>query len=538
MSENSSKHLDLASDAYPVLSGMVPDELREDFFRNLDSYEDIEAFFQDGALGIHLPPYALELARMEQRIFEMAQKADVPPTAEQLTVNPSLELFKNSWKNLASLVDSLQESRAPEPGEELVIVWCEPLTGRVRVKAATSEDLLVLKMVVEDLDAGDVAREGQTYEAAVHQAVVRALDSGVLIGPRTRIARGFEQKTCLDVSRNYDEARAFTLQWHITQACDLHCRHCYDRDSYASIPLDRGIAVLDDMVQFCRANHVHGQVTFTGGNPLLYPDFEVLYQAAADRGFTTAILGNPASREQMERILDIQTPAFFQVSLEGMEEHNDYMRGKGHFKRIMTFLDLLRDLDVYSMVMLTLTRENIDQVLPLAEALRNRTDQFTFNRLSLMGEGANLVMADPNEYENFLAGYLETAETNPVLGLKDNLINILLDRKGRPVFGGCTGYGCGAAFNFVTLLANGEVHACRKFHSFLGNILDQSLGDIYFSEAARKYREGPEECRNCRLRSVCRGCLAVSYSLGLDIFSKKDPYCFMAAEELEERRIA
>ena len=528
MPENISKSGEFPWKVYPVLSEMVPDEFQADFLRKLNRPEDIEDLLQEGALGIHLPAYALELARMERRIFEMAQNSNVPSSAERLTVNPSLELLKNSWKNLASLVDFFQENRTPEAGEEFVIMWYDPLTERVRVKTATSEDLLVLKMAMEDLNVCEVAREGQIQEAAVHQAVVRALDSGMLIGPRTGIVRGFEQKTCLDIDKNFDEARAFTLQWHITQACDLHCRHCYDRDSYASIPLDRGIAVLEDMVRFCRANHVHGQVTFTGGNPLLYPDFEVLYQAAADRGFTTAILGNPASRVEMERIVDIQPPAFFQVSLEGMEQHNDYMRGKGHFNRIMSFLELLRDLNIYSMVMLTLTRENMDQVLPLAEQLRNRADQFTFNRLSLVGEGANLVMADSGGYRDFLSKYLEAAEVNPVLGLKDNLINILLDREGLPVFGGCTGHGCGAAFNFVTLLANGDVHACRKFPSFLGNILEQSLSDIYFSKAARKYRDGPEECRGCRLRSVCRGCLAVSYSLGLDIFTKRDPYCFMS----------
>jgi selenobiotic family peptide radical SAM maturase len=280
------------------------------------------------------------------------------------------------------------------------------------------------------------------------------------------------------------------------------------------------------MVRFCAANHVHGQITFTGGNPLLYPDFEALYRAAAERGFTTAILGNPSSREEMERIAAIQPPAFFQVSLEGLESHNDYMRGNGHFQRTLAFLELLRSLNIYTMVMLTLTRENMDQVLPLAKRLRNRADQFTFNRLSLVGEGANLVMADPKAYRDFLVEYIHAAKDNPVLGLKDNLINILLDKEQQPVFGGCTGHGCGAAFNFLTILADGSVHACRKFPSPLGNILKQSLGDIYFSETAQKYREGPGPCRSCRLRSVCRGCLAVTYSLGLNIFSEKDPYCF------------
>lgn len=512
---------------YPALSRIVPDRLWRTFSSKADTAEDLHDLLREGVSGHLLPPYAPELAGMEAHAFRIGQPSDVPAVSDRLTVNPTLEIFQNSWRNLASLVDSSREEKTPEASGETVMIWRLPTAGRIRAKAVTAEDLLVLKMALEELDAGEVARQGKTHEAAIQEAVVRALDAGVLIGPRSGIFRESRRETPLRADKDFGEARAFTLQWHITQACDLHCRHCYDRDSYASLPLDRCIDVLDDMTRFCRANQVHGQVTFTGGNPFLYPDFEALYRAAADRGFTTAILGNPVSREQMERIAAIQPPAFFQVSLEGLEPQNDYIRGEGHFQRIMAFLELLRDMNIYTMVMLTLTRENMEQVLPLAELLRGRADQFTFNRLSLVGEGASLAMADSEAYPGFLAEYLQAAEGNGVLGLKDNLINILLDRESRPVFGGCTGHGCGAAFNFLTVLADGDVHACRKFPSFLGNILEQSLGDIYFSEKARKYREGPEECGSCRIRPVCRGCLAVSHSLGLDIFLQKDPYCFL-----------
>jgi hypothetical protein len=57
------------------------------------------------------------------------------------------------------------------------------------------------------------------------------------------------------------------------------------------------------------------------------------------------------------------------------------------------------------------------------------------------------------------------------MGLKDNLLNLVLAEGGEAPFGGCTGNGCGAAFNFVTLLSDGEVHACRKFPSPWGIFL-------------------------------------------------------------------
>jgi selenobiotic family peptide radical SAM maturase len=182
------------------------------------------------------------------------------------------------------------------------------------------------------------------------------------------------------------------------------------------------------------------------------------------------------------------------------------------------------------MVMLTLTRDNLAQVLPLARLLEDRTDAFTFNRLSTVGEGAKLLMPEKTAFESFLREYDAAAARNPKMGLKDNLNNIIRQEKGDALFGGCTGHGCGAAFNFLALLPDGEVHACRKFPSLIGNITKNNLYDIYHNELAARYRAGGRACRNCRLNLVCRGCLAIVHSLGLDVFTDKDPFCFASQE--------
>jgi selenobiotic family peptide radical SAM maturase len=166
-------------------------------------------------------------------------------------------------------------------------------------------------------------------------------------------------------------------------------------------------------------------------------------------------------------------------------------------------------------------------VIPLAEVLRDRADSFFFNRLSQVGEGANLQVPGREEYAAFLEAYLLAAEKNPVMGIKDNLINILHQQKRIPLFGGCAGFGCGAAFNFIAVLPDGEVHACRKLPSSLGNILENSLLELYDSEPAQRYRAGAAACRACPIRPVCGGCLAVAYGMGLDIFRDRDPFCFI-----------
>jgi radical SAM protein with 4Fe4S-binding SPASM domain len=123
------------------------------------------------------------------------------------------------------------------------------------------------------------------------------------------------------------------------------------------------------------------------------------------------------------------------------------------------------------------------------------------------------------------------ARSNPILWFKDNLFNIVRYHYGRPFLRGCTGFGCGAAFNFVALLPDGEVHACRKFPSSIGNILESGFQAIYDSPQAKRYRRGCDECRPCAVREVCGGCLAVSWGLGNDVFRQRDPHCFMEERE-------
>jgi len=268
-------------------------------------------------------------------------------------------------------------------------------------------------------------------------------------------------------------------------------------------------------------------VSFTGGNPFLYPHFLELYRAASEKGFSIGVLGNPTARDKIETLLSIQKPTHYQVSLEGLQEQNDYIRGDGHYKRVIEFLKVLRELNIFSMVMLTLTKDNMKQIIPLAEILNEHADRFHFNRLSMVGEGANLRLPDKEEYLKFLDSYEKAIQKYPVLGIKDNMLSILSYKKGLEPFGGCTTFGCGAAFNFLAVLSDGEVHACRKFPSPLGNIFYQSITEIYDSPQAQRYRAGCSVCHSCRLHPVCGGCLAVAYSLGQNIFEERDPFCFI-----------
>lgn len=484
-----------------------------------------DALQQMGEPG--LPPFLTGLAQIELARYEVSVAA-LPVVSEvALILNPTLQIVPVSWKNLVPLLKGCKKRDQARvvPCDEVVMVWQLSGTGEVQAEAAESSDLLAIKLVVEGISSGEAAGEAGVSVGVIDAILRAATRKGILLSPHSTLRRKHANAGST-VEQCYAAAEVFTLQWHLTQECDLHCRHCYDRSSRNEFPFARSLSLLDELTDFCSSRFIRGQVTLTGGNPLLYPRFMELYRAAAERGLMIAILGNATDQTTIERIMAIDVPVYYQVSLEGLEAHNDEIRGAGNYRRTIDFLRMMNEIGAPTMVMLTLTRHNLEQVIPLAEQLEGITGGLAFNRLALFGEGASLELPTPAEYQVFLERYASALDDHPVLSLKDSLLNTVFERENSGLFGGCAGYGCGAAFNFVSVLSDGEVHACRKFPSLIGNILTDTLEGVYDSRAAHRYRSGSAACAGCSLHAVCRGCPAVTASLGLNPFIDKDPFCF------------
>lgn len=487
--------------------------------------EQFSSYLADHPTACRQHAFLADVAAIEYEQNQLSTASiSVPETVDTWQVNPTVRLVEVGWTDLPAFLHD--QSVLPQPQPSLVLIFRPTPNAPAVSITPDGHDLLALKTVVEQRDSRDVAVEAKVTVGAIDALLAAAAVKGILLRPVSTLVReaSFLQGRWADPEQS--RVQTFALQWHLTQTCDLRCRHCYDRSSRREMTREQALDVLDQLYAFCRVHHVHAQVSFSGGNPMLSPHFYELYQGAVDRGFLVAVLGNPMAESVIDRMLAIRYPEFYQVSLEGLQPHNDYIRGQGHFERTLAFLDRLRQRGVYTMVMLTLTRANCDQVLPLAELLQGRVDLFTFNRLAMVGEGAALASVEPERFRILLEAFLEAAGRMEHLSLKDNLFNLLLSERRQPLTGGCTGFGCGAAFNFVSVLPDGEVHACRKFPSPIGNLSNQSLIEIYQSERARQYRSGSSACLQCDIRPVCRGCPAVAHGFGLDVQRELDPYCF------------
>lgn len=70
------------------------------------------------------------------------------------------------------------------------------------------------------------------------------------------------------------------IQWHITNTCNLRCKHCYQNEYHDNDELDitKIRIILDQLSEFkeniCKSGSLN--LTITGGEPFLFPYFKEL----------------------------------------------------------------------------------------------------------------------------------------------------------------------------------------------------------------------------------------------------------------------
>jgi AdoMet-dependent heme synthase len=129
--------------------------------------------------------------------------------------------------------------------------------------------------------------------------------------------------------------------------CNIACRHCFitcgpKEDRVPMMETAQVRALLDE----AEALGVR-EYYFTGGEPMLHPDFFALCRATLARGpltvLTNGMLIDDAAAREARRVFDDARYSFeLRVSLDGMSaEINDPVRGKGTFDEIAAGLTRL-----------------------------------------------------------------------------------------------------------------------------------------------------------------------------------------------------
>lgn len=161
------------------------------------------------------------------------------------------------------------------------------------------------------------------------------------------------------------------LAWHVTARCNLSCPHCLRHSSaqpVSDLPTSDCQAIFDSFLDFALNSQRRASMEFSGGNPLLRPDFPLLLQQVGrakhdGRLHSVSILGNPETLdENMVALLANNGVDRMTISVDGNEKTNNRMRGEGNFRSALKGIRLLVKAGIDTHIKFTLVRENQEQV--------------------------------------------------------------------------------------------------------------------------------------------------------------------------------
>ncbi len=217
------------------------------------------------------------------------------------------------------------------------------------------------------------ARERTLLGLAAVQSLERSLNRGTLSPHVLRAITVLWARAGLLPNRETRAGRRFAQAhgepppWFVvlapTGACNLRCPDCYAGDGGdTNLPwtvLNRVLAEAGDRWDA-------RLVVLSGGEPLLYRSegHGVLDLVARHRRllylmFTNGTLITPEVARRLGELGNL-TPA---ISVEGGEETTDRRRGKGTFRRVRESMALLREHGVPFGISVTVTRDNLSEVL-------------------------------------------------------------------------------------------------------------------------------------------------------------------------------
>lgn len=323
--------------------------------------------------------------------------------------------------------------------------------------------------------------------------------------------------------------------WELTLACNLRCRHC---GSSAALPrpdeltLEESLAICEQFPAL-----LVQEVDFTGGEPLLRPDWWRIATHLGELGISTKLITNgltlgPDTVAQLEDA----GIAGVGVSIDGLEATHDYIRGRaGLFQILVAGIKRVLDAGLPVTVITTVNGLNIDELPTLYALLRSLgVNTWQVQPIFPLGRGklASELQLSEQAYMR-LGTFVEewgplAGETGPELLPGDSFGYFTeLDTREPPW------RGCSAGLTTCGITSDGKIKGCLSMPDALveGDLRQHDLWDIWFHPDSFAYNRnwslddlGPA-CDGCDQAELCLGgCSAMSY--GVTGRLHNDPYCF------------
>jgi len=329
---------------------------------------------------------------------------------------------------------------------------------------------------------------------------------------------------------------------HITNQCNLRCKHCY---ASAGEKLENELS-LKEIKKLIDDLDVLGTqyIILSGGEPFLHKGFFDILTYCEKKQIHTMITSNGTliTDAVAKKLKDYSYLDSVQVSIDSHDplKHNNFRGLDDAFQLALNGIQACIKNGIKVSIMTTLSKINVD----------NMEDMLTFfSSLGVAGiaferfvpEGRGLAMKEqalsPQELKMSLAKLVRLRKKNtkikvwsndPLLQFMDKKLNNLTKHyKGsKDICGGCS---AGIIGSCIT--PDGYVTPCTRLYKRIASIRDHSLKDIWennaFFQTLRKRKGNLKgKCGKCEYINVCGGCRAAAYHVSGDVCAE-DPSCWL-----------
>ena len=349
------------------------------------------------------------------------------------------------------------------------------------------------------------------------------------------------------------------IQWHITSNCLNKCEHCYMFDENYT-PYDCTYedfqSAFDSVSEFCKKYDFLDNYSITGGSPLLNPHHEKIFNLLRSNNKSFVLMDIPemVNDENISTLKKYQVRSY-QVSLDGMEQIHDSIRGEGSFKRTIESCIKLSENGIYPVIMFTMNQKNYKELIPLCTFIKENLSEFRFGYDFAVSIGntatnndaipENYVDTIMHEYYDFATKFNnEQLNAKKEFVLKPTTYKVMRrskDDRGTSFKGSYSHVsGCYIGWSSVCITETGDVLPCRRLPIVLGNLREESFENIFLQSPLlkkfRRYSEYLKGCDTCEFSLICKGCPAITFGLTGDCFNEF-PYCFYGARSKKNNNL-
>lgn len=349
--------------------------------------------------------------------------------------------------------------------------------------------------------------------------------------------------------------------WNSTRTCNLKCRHCYmssDAKKYQNeLTTAEAKQFIDDLADFNVP-----VLLFSGGEPLIRPDFFELADYAAKKGVrpTLSTNGTLITPEVACKIKDIGV-GYVGISLDGLREVNDKFRGKaGAFEAAMNGIKNCVAVDQRVGLRFTINHHNIQELENIFDFIEEENiNRVCFYHLVYSGRGNQMMDEDVTAEESRRAMDIIIRRTRDFeeRGLKKEILTVdnhcdgvymylkalqegkdELAQQIKKYIAMNGGNRSGMAFAEVDPLGYVHPDQFTQHHSF-GNVRERKFGDIW-QDTTNPIMAGLKDrkpllkgrCSKCKFLDNCNGNFRTRAEARTGDFWESDPSCYLTDEEI------